>query len=535
MIDEAHCISIWGHNFRPAYRRIINLVNLLPLDTPVLATTATATKEVESDIHTQISGKLQIIRGELSRSNFNLRVVNVSNLAEKLIWLGQNIATFPGTGLIYTGTRNEAEQVSKWLNHIGISCKHYHSKVKSEERKEVEKGLLEDTWKCIAATNALGMGIDKPDIRFIVHTQFPQSPIHYYQEIGRAGRDNKPAEIVLLYNYDDKQLPEHFIENAKPCEHKYIKIINALKLEMLSLSELTRRVNLYSKEVKSILNDLLDQNIIRKINLLDGNKYEYVRNAPPFDPKLNHILKQRKYNELDDMIDYATTKKGRMKYLCSYLDDKTDILSKNCDNTTLTKLKFNSNEEWNTKLNTFIENDFPSISIVTSGSNRVNGFAASYYGDTKVGNILHRCKYVTKKDFPPYLLNLTLKAFYKEYSSYKFDLILFIPPTVSGTLVQNFSKRVSERLKIPVSDALKKVRATKEQKVFENNLLKSDNVKDVFIVDTPSIVTNKAILLIDDIYDSGATLKEAGKYLTKCGAKLVAPLVIAKTVGGTQD
>jgi ATP-dependent DNA helicase RecQ len=106
---------------------------------------------------------------------------------------------------------------------------------------------------------------------------------------------------------------------------------------------------------------------------------------------------------------------------------------------------------------------------------------------------------------------------------------------VSGTLVQNFSKRVSERLKIPVSDALKKVRATKEQKVFENNLLKSDNVKDVFIVDTPSIVTNKAILLIDDIYDSGATLKEAGKYLTKCGAKLVAPLVIAKTVGGTQD
>ena len=216
VVDEAHCISVWGHDFRPAYRRIINLVNLLPKGLPVLATTATATKRVEHDVASQITGELKVIRGNLLRENFKLYVVNVQSDDDKLIWLAQNITKLDGTGIIYTGTVVETELISKWFEFLKIPARSYNSRLDADTRKEVESGLLNNEWKCVISTNALGMGIDKPDLRFIIHTQFPQSPVHYYQEIGRAGRDGLQTLIVLLYNPEDRDLPEAFIEGAKP-------------------------------------------------------------------------------------------------------------------------------------------------------------------------------------------------------------------------------------------------------------------------------------------------------------------------------
>lgn len=180
VIDEAHTISVWGHDFRPAFRRIINLVRLLPKGMPVLATTATATRRVQADIEKQMGQGVETVRGSLMRSNFRMHVVITRSEDEKMIWLARHVKDLPGTGLIYTGTRVNTEVYSRWLEHVGINTIGYNAGLDAETRKDVESGLAQNKWKCIVSTNALGMGIDKSDIRFVIHTQIPASPIHYY-------------------------------------------------------------------------------------------------------------------------------------------------------------------------------------------------------------------------------------------------------------------------------------------------------------------------------------------------------------------
>ena len=247
VVDEAHTISTWGHDFRPAFRRIINLVQLLPSHLPVLATTATATLRVQHDIEQQIGGRLTTIRGSLVRENLMLQVVLVRSEEEKMAWIAANIGKIKGTGLLYTGTRVDSETYAAWLRFVGVDAVCYNAGLDAESRMEIEEGLMENRWKCVVSTNALGMGIDKSDIRFIIHTQIPVSPIHYYQEIGRAGRDGKPSRIILFYNetenhgvQEDRRLPQAFIDGARPVARKYQRVINLLKEEPLSERELAQ-------------------------------------------------------------------------------------------------------------------------------------------------------------------------------------------------------------------------------------------------------------------------------------------------------
>lgn len=165
-------------------------------------------------------------------------------------------------------------------------------------------------------------------------------------------------------------------------------------------------------------------------------------------------------------------------------------------------------------------------------SHLLDGYAASFYGVSNVGSALHRCKYENGGDYPDFLLNLCLKAFAKNRGKYNFDVVLYVPPTKSGDLVKNFAVKFAKVVKIPISNGLRKIRTTEEQKVFQNNYSKHDNVAGAFDIDG-ICVRNKSVVLIDDIYDSGATIKEIGKMLTEKGAKYIFPLVIAKTVGGT--
>jgi ATP-dependent DNA helicase RecQ len=532
VVDEAHCISVWGHDFRPAFRRIINLVNLLPKGLPVLATTATATKKVEKDIAEQMGSNLSIIRGNLMRDNFRLFVIKVRSEDDKLIWLGQNLEKLPGSGIIYTGTRVDTEIYSKWFEFLKIPSTGYNAGLDPESRIAIENGLMKNQWKCVISTNALGMGIDKPDIHFIIHTQIPQSPIHYYQEIGRAGRDNKPSYIILFYNPEDKKLPEAFIEGGRPAISKYEKVITAVRNEMLGERDLMRRTNLKQNQIRVIKADLMEQKIIREVTIGKGKKFEYINGAPQLNAKAFEELRASKTRDLEKMIEYVETTQSRMKYLCDYLGDSTTYSFNNCDNTGLKKIIVSVNYEWSQKLQEFREDYFPVLEVETSGTNLVNGVAASYYGVSNVGNALHRSKYENGGDFPDFLLILILKAYRKKFGQEKFDLILYVPPTKSGDLVKNFAMKVSLVLKFPISHNIFKQRTTREQKVFENSYLKSDNVKDAFIYKLPEELIGKTVLLIDDIFDSGATIKEMGKYLTYLGAIKIAPLVIARTVGG---
>lgn len=532
VIDEAHCISVWGHDFRPAFRRIINLVKLLPTGLPVLATTATATKKVEIDVASQIGGNISVLRGNLLRENFKLYVVKVTSEDEKLIWLGQNLEKLEGTGILYTGTRVDTEIYSKWFEHLKLSIIGYNAGLDTDSRIAIENGLMSNKWKCVISTNALGMGIDKPDIRFIIHTQIPQSPIHYYQEIGRAGRDGKPSNIILFYNPEDKRLPEAFIEGGRPSISKYEKVINATRNELLGERELMRKTNLKQTQVRVIKSDLVEQGIIREVTVGRSKKFEYITNAPSLNSKAFEELRTTKKADLEQMIQYVETTESRMKFLCDFLGDSTTHNFTNCDNTGLTKILVKPNEEWSQKLQVFRENYFPILEVEGRNSNIINGVAASYYGISNVGAALHRSKYETKEDFPDFLLKLCLKAYRKKFGQEKFDLIAYVPPTSSGNLVKNFAEKLSQVLKFPITHDLIKTRQTKEQKVFENGYLKSDNVSGAFSFNNPSLLAGKSVLLVDDIFDSGATIKELGKLFTTFGAIKIAPIVIARTVGG---
>ncbi len=532
VIDEAHCISVWGHDFRPAFRRIINLVKLLPKGFPVLATTATATKKVEADISAQIGGNISVLRGNLLRPNLNLYVVPVLSEDEKLIWLGQNLSKLPGTGILYTGTRVDTEIYSKWFEYLKIPAIGYNAGLDPISRKEIENGLMSNKWKCIISTNALGMGIDKPDIRFVVHTQIPQSPIHYYQEIGRAGRDGNPSDVILFYNPEDRALPESFIEGGRPSIAKYGRVIDAVKQDLLREQELIKKTNLKSNQFKVIKSDLIEQGIIREVMDGKNKRFEYITNAPPLNARSFEELRNAKKAELDKMIEYVGISSPRMKYLCDFLGDINDYNFSNCDNTGLKKIILERSDEWAKKLQDFREDYFPILKVESKNTNIVNGIAASYYGTSNVGAALHRSKYETREDFPDFLIRLTLKAFRKAFGQEKFDYIAYVPPTSSGDLVKNFAIKISRILNIPITHDLAKIRQTKEQKVFENSYLKTENISGAFTFKNPDILKDKSILLVDDIFDSGATVKEIGKLFTNFGAIKIAPIVIAKAVGG---
>lgn len=579
VVDEAHTISTWGHDFRPSFRRIINLVQLLPQSLPVLATTATATKKVQYDIEQQIGGRLTTIRGNLIRPNFQLQVVKVQSEDEKMIWLAENLNAINGTGLIYTGTRINTEVYANWLRFVGINATDYNAGFDADTRKSIEQGLMQNKWKCIVSTNALGMGIDKSDIRFVIHTQMPASPIHYYQEIGRAGRDGKPTRIILFYNEKkengndvatDSLLPLSFVEGSRPTTNKYQKVISLLQEEPLSEREVLKKANLKTNQLRVIKADLIDQGIIKEVLYGKIKKYEYQYNAPALNTESFEALRDAKLKDLHAMEEYIYTDMPRMKYLCSFLDSDETVEYSNCDNTNLERITVSVTSEWMTKLENFRETYFPCLELsswtirkggfrlryiapgkvqvektvkndmgevierpIIEYSNNINlleynqeereiieehlgkasrlvdGYAASYYGVSNVGAAIHRSKYENGGDFPDFLLKKTLSVFGKKFRGIHFDLVLYLPPTNSGDLVKNFATKFARIIGVPISHELIKVRITQEQKMFQNSYSKHENVCGAFDIDE-DIVKDKYIVLLDDIYDSGATLKEVG-------------------------
>lgn len=541
-IDEAHCISIWGHDFRPAFRRIINLMNMLPKNIPVLATTATATEKAVQDIIHQIGGKVTYLRGNLMRENFRLNVEKVSSEDDKFAFMGKYLPRLNGTGIIYAGTRINTELYTKFLIKQGIDTVNYNAGLSAERRIEIEKGLLNNRWKCVVATNALGMGFDKPDIRFIIHTQFPESPMHYYQEIGRAGRDGKVTRIILLYNPEDRDLPEYFIKNSRPSTRYYMRVINELKDMPLSRWDLMRRTNLNRNKIEVIVNDLIEQKIIEKVTLKGSHKYQYKKNAPNLDTSSFDELRKYKQNELEKMVEYAEGNKCRMLYLCNYLQDKNAYRCGKCDICRSKELIFQISPRWEKEVKEFKENDHPELEFeyksekekpISERRNKlVNGVAYSYYGFSHVGSLIHKCKYENGGDFPDSLVKGVVKAYEEYFIEKDFDLIIYVPPTESGELVKNFAEKISNILSIPLSEGLTKIRNTKPQKIFQNYVLKKDNVKDSFDYIDPEEIKEKNILLIDDICDSKATIREIGKMLGRYEVRKVAPLVIAKTIAG---
>lgn len=313
---------------------------------------------------------------------------------------------------------------------------------------------------------------------------------------------------------------------------KYGRVIDVLKTEPMSEWNLMCATNLTQTQVRVIRADLIDQGIIKEVMYGRSKKYEYQYGAPQLDTRPFEELRNFKMAELEQIISYSESSTCRMDFLCRYLGDETVNHCGKCDNDLGKNLHYNLSEYRQKKINEFRDSYFPELEVEIKNSNIVNGVASSYYGVTNVGAAIHRCKYENGGDFPDHLLRQTLRAFRHKFENEIFDLVVYVPPTESGDLVKNFAEKVARTLKFPLSYKLVKITTTKPQKIFQNSILKRDNVKDVFLYRDESKIIGKKILLIDDIYDSGATIKEIGQYFTKLGAEKIAPLVIAKTVGG---
>ena len=252
-VDEAHCISDWGHDFRPDYRRLVNLLRLMPRNVPILGTTATANDRVIADVTEQF-GDIGIQRGTLRRRSLALENIRLPSPVERLAWLATHIEALPGTGIVYTLTKRDAYRVSRWLSRNGIAAEAYHSDVADDRRRQLEDRLLENRIKALVATTALGMGYDKPDLGFVVHFQAPGSIIGYYQQVGRAGRAIDRAVGVVLSGEEDGRIHEFFRRTAFPDEGWVTSILNALEdSDGLKIRELETAINLRRGQIEKAL------------------------------------------------------------------------------------------------------------------------------------------------------------------------------------------------------------------------------------------------------------------------------------------
>lgn len=310
-VDEAHCISEWGHNFRPSYRKIREFVEFLGI-TNVSSFTATATEDVRKDIIDQLGLKdVKVFVRGFERENFHLNVIHTPRKKEKIAEL---LKLMKQPAIIYTATRKSAEEVTEFLRSNRIDCTYYHAGLSSEVRRMVQDDFLTGRIRVIAATNAFGMGIDKSDIRIIIHFNITGTIENYYQEIGRAGRDGKDASIYLLYDERDRQIQEYFISSSRPTrqqiEEVYQLICDCGKIAIGNLSG--KEIPLDKNFLSLLGSKKINQGLVNaSIKILEESGY--IRRRSDFennhygqfllDPKrLNQFTKSFTDAELKDLI-----------------------------------------------------------------------------------------------------------------------------------------------------------------------------------------------------------------------------------------
>ena len=341
VVDEAHCISTWGHDFRPGYRQILHFIEALENKNPhlkVLALTATADERVEADLKRQLSTAktpLHILREEMDRPNIHLSTLHAKSIAEKLLLCEMLLQRFDGSGLIYTATRENAELVAEFLKNHHVKAIAYHAGLESEEKRKIQNAFVEDQYKVVAATTALGMGIDKANLRFIIHFDIPGSITSYYQEVGRCGRDGKKAEGILLYHVPDKKIQEYFIDAALPSSENFEQIFEAVKTaeEPPNLTAIKRVTGLHPTRVTIVLAELIEQGLLKKESLKGVQVYRCSSEALTID--LSRYTNQHlvKTEELNKMLAFAEEKDAcRMALLRAALGDISPPPCGRCDN-----------------------------------------------------------------------------------------------------------------------------------------------------------------------------------------------------------
>ncbi|MFE0417052.1 RecQ family ATP-dependent DNA helicase [Streptomyces tendae] len=332
VVDEAHCISDWGHDFRPDYRRLRTMLAELPAGVPVLATTATANARVTADVAEQLGtggGDALVLRGPLDRESLRLGVLELPDAAHRLAWLGERLGDLPGSGIIYTLTVAAAEEVAAFLRQRGYPVASYTGKTENADRLQAEEDLLANRVKALVATSALGMGFDKPDLGFVVHLGSPSSPIAYYQQVGRAGRGVDHADVLLLPGREDEAIWAYFASVGFPPEEQVRRTLAVLEEagRPLSLPALEPLVDLRRSRLETMLKVLDVDGAVKRVKggwTATGRPWAY-------DAERYAWVARQRQAEQQAMRDYVTTTGCRMEFLQRQLDDEKAAPCGRCD------------------------------------------------------------------------------------------------------------------------------------------------------------------------------------------------------------
>lgn len=541
VVDEAHCISDWGHDFRPDYRRIKRIVQRLPDNIPVAATTATANDRVVEDVTEQLPG-LDPLRGTLVRDSINLQTINLETREERMAWLVENVTETPVSGIIYCLTTTEVERVSEWLDDYGIVAPPYHGDVEGERRRELEEQLMENEVDALVATNALGMGFNKPDLGYVIHFQRPPNLIRYYQEIGRAGRDLENAYAFLLSGDEDDDIAEYFITRAFPEPEDFDKILSAIEASdhPLYRREVMKRVDVSWKRTKKCLDILRVEGAIARED--DG----FVRTANPWSydyERVENVTEQR-WRELEQIQEFVDTDECLIRFIDDALDGNLDEECGHCANCvgkflpteikdpTLVDeaIEHYRRSGWDEiRPRKRIHEKHGTYQTIDEDMQLETGRTLSVWDDPGWGHLVRKGKYEEGK-FDGNLVDASVQLIEERWEPEpKPTWVTAVPSTSNEGIVADFAERLVDRLGIPFAPAIEKVRETDPQKELANSYQKCWNVKDAFQAN--GNVQDGPVLLVDDIVGSRWTLTETGRTLRQAGSGPVHPFTLAERRG----
>jgi ATP-dependent DNA helicase RecQ len=553
VVDEAHCVSDWGHDFRPDYRRLRTLLAELPDGVPVLATTATANDRVIHDVAEQLrigaGSDALVLRGALDRESLRLSVTRLPDNEARLGWLAERLPELPGSGIVYTLTVAAADEVAAFLRDRGFEVAAYSGRTDPTERAAAEQDLLGNRIKALVATSALGMGFDKPDLGFVVHLGAPASPIAYYQQIGRAGRGVQRAEVLLLPGREDRDIWAYFGSLAFPRAAVVQQVLDALAgaTRPLSTAALEPMVDLSRSRLDMVLKVLDVDGAVRRVRggwVTTGEEWEY-------DEERYERIAAARAAEQQAMVEYQDTNACRMEFLLRQLDDPHAQRCGRCDNCTgkpwptavsataaeaarerlhRPGVELPPRKMWPTGLAAL---DVPLSGKIPPAEAALEGRALARLTDigwgTRLRELVGTAAGNTDQDVPDDVFAACVRVLAAWEWRERPVGVVTLDSRTRPRLIRDLGERLAEIGKLPVLGEVEYVAARSAHPANSARRLAQlwtalrvpDELKDrLSTVGGP-------VLLVDDLVDSGWTMTLAARLLRKAGAPAVLPFTLA--------
>ncbi|MEY2849008.1 MAG: hypothetical protein RI885_1674 [Actinomycetota bacterium] len=552
VVDEAHCISDWGHDFRPDYRRLRDLIESLPASVPVLATTATANSRVVEDVAEQLGAAatggdgpgVVTIRGPLARASLRLGVLRLPDAKARLAWLLTHLVDLPGSGIIYALTVSAAEDTARLLRDAGHEVHAYTGRTDPADRERLEGALKDNSVKALIATSALGMGFDKPDLGFVVHLGAPSSPVAYYQQVGRAGRATSNADVLLLPGPEDEAIWQYFASASMPVEGKALAVIDQLGGTALSTPAIEARVDLRRSPLELLLKVLDVDGAVRRVRggwVATGSPWVY-------DAQRYARISAARVVEQQAMLDYEVTTGCRMEFLQRALDDDTAAPCGRCDRcagdwfaTSVASdaasvaagsldrvgVPIDARAQWPSGMDRL---GIAAKGTIAAGDRVSEGRALARLTDLGWGGTLRSVFAAGSFDAPASAA--LVAACVRVLAEWGWDerpvAVISVPSRRHPLLVESVASALAEAGRLPYLGAMDAVDGGPLGDSGGNSAYRLAAVWDRFTVPETFDGRSKGpVLLVDDLVDSRWTITVAGRALRRAGASAVLPFALA--------